>query len=53
MGGGYERLDPDFDLKRIRTLRAEYDSLGPEWRETYLKSLNREDRWRVLNRDTC
>ena len=51
MGGGYERTDPDYDIKRIQRLRAEYDSLDQRWRETYLKGLSREDARRVMNRE--
>ena len=51
IGGGYERTDPDWDIKRIQRLRAEYDSLDPIWRQTYLKGLSDADRWRVLKRD--
>lgn len=51
IGGGYERTDPDWDIKRIQRLRAEYDSLDPSWRQTYLKGLSDADRWRVLKRD--
>jgi hypothetical protein len=50
VGGGYEHLDPDFDLKRLQRMRAEYDSLEPHWQETYLKGLSREDARQVLNR---
>jgi hypothetical protein len=49
-GGGYERLDPDFDLVRIRRLRAEYDELAPAWRGTYLKGLSKADQWAVTHR---
>lgn len=49
-GGGYERLDPDWDLKRIARLRAEYDELSPAWRGTYLKGLSKADQWAVTNR---
>ena len=51
VGGGYEPLDPDFDIKRIQRLRAEYDSLDGRWRDTYIKGLNRSDAWYVLNRE--
>lgn len=51
VGGGYERTDPDYDIKRIQRLRAEYDSLDQRWRETYLKGLSREDARRVMNRE--
>ena len=50
-GGGYERTDPDYDIKRIQRLRAEYDSLDRRWQETYLKGLSKSDAWWVVNRD--
>jgi hypothetical protein len=50
-GGGYERLDPDFEIKRLQRLRAEYDSLDPEWREMYLRGLGEADKRAVLRRD--
>jgi hypothetical protein len=50
VGGGYEQTDPDWERKRIQRMRAEYDSLTPGWRETYLKGLNDADRRAVLNR---
>lgn len=51
IGGGYEATDPDWEIKRIQRLRAEYDSLEGRWRETYLKGLSKEDARRVINRD--
>lgn len=51
IGGGYEQLDPDFDIKRIQRMRAEYDSLDQRWRETYLKGLSASDSRAVLRRD--
>ena len=51
VGGGYEATDPDWEIKRIQRLRAEYDSLDQRWRETYLKGLSREDTRRVVNRE--
>lgn len=42
-GGGYERLDPDFDLKRIQRMRAEYLSLDGHWRQMYLNGLVKSD----------
>ena len=51
VGGGYERTDPDYDLKRIQRMRAEYDSLEGSWRETYLRGLSKEDARRVVNRE--
>lgn len=50
-GGGYEQTDPDWDCKRIARLRAEYDSLEPGWRETYLGGLTKADKAAVLNRE--
>jgi hypothetical protein len=50
-GGGYEPTDPDWDSTRIRTLRAEYDSLEQCHRESYLKSLSKFDRWQVTHRE--
>ena len=50
-GGGYERTDENWELKRIQRLRSEYDSLDRRWRETYLKGLSKEDARRVLNRE--
>lgn len=51
VGGGYEQTDPDWESKRIKRLRAEYDSLDTAWRETYLKSLDEADRRLILHRD--
>jgi len=51
VGGGYEQTDPDWDRKRIRRLRAEYDELAPEWRETYLRGLDEADKRAVLKRE--
>lgn len=51
VGGGYEQTDPDFDLKRIRRMRAEYDSLTPAWRETYLRGLDEADKRAILKRE--
>lgn len=51
IGGGYELLDPDFAVKRIQRLRAEYDSLSGAWQATYLKGLSRADQWAVTHRD--
>jgi len=50
VGGGYERTDPDYDLKRIQRMRAEYDSLEGSWRETYLRGLSEADKRAVFNR---
>jgi len=50
-GGGYEKTDPDWELKRIQRMRAEYDSLARHWQSTYLKGLSREDARRVVERD--
>jgi len=49
-GGGYEQTDPDFYIKRIQRMRAEYDSLDKRWQETYLHGLSHEDARRVTNR---
>ena len=51
IGGGYEHLDPDWEGKRLRRLRTEYDSLDPQWQEAYLVSLSKLDRSLVLKRD--
>jgi hypothetical protein len=51
-GGGYEQTDPDWEIKRVRRLRAEYDSLTPDWRAMYLRGLNESDKRAVLNRET-
>lgn len=50
-GGGFEPCDPDFNLKRIARMRAEYDSLSPLWQETYLRGLSDADKRSVLKRD--
>jgi len=42
-GGGYERLDPDFDVKRIQRIQADYLALEGLWRESFLKSLPKAD----------
>lgn len=51
VGGGYEATDPDWESKRIRRLRAEYDSLEGHWKDSYLKGLSRADARGVLNRN--
>lgn len=51
VGGGYEQTDPDFNLKRIARMRAEYDSLTPAWRETYLRGLDDADKRAILKRE--
>ena len=51
VGGGYEQTDPDWDMKRIRRLRAEYDALESEWRKTYLEGLSKADKHAVLHRE--
>ena len=50
-GGGYERLDPDFDIKRAARMRAEYDELDEHWKQVYLEGLNKADKFMILNRD--
>lgn len=45
-----EQAWKDRKLKRVRRLRAEYDSLTPDWRATYLRGLNESDKRAVLNR---
>ena len=50
IGGGYEQTDPDYDLKRIQRMRADYDSLEGAWRATYLRGLSEADKRAVLNR---
>lgn len=50
-GGGYEHTDPDWDSKRIARLRAEHDSLEPQWRAMYLRGLSQADKRAVLTRD--
>jgi hypothetical protein len=50
-GGGWELTDPDWDIKRIQRLRAEYDSLDPYYQTIYLESLNKFDKYHVLNRE--
>jgi len=52
-GPSSEPTDPDWDIKRLARLRAEYDSLEPRWRETYLKGLSKEDARRVVDRTVC
>lgn len=48
-GGGYEQLDPDWDAKRIKRLRAEYQSLTTRHhQDMYLDGLNKSDRRAVL-----
>jgi hypothetical protein len=50
VGGGFEPTDPDWEFKRIRRLRAEYDSLEGHWKDSYLKGLSRVDARAVLHR---
>jgi hypothetical protein len=45
IGGGYERLDPDWDIKRIQRLKAEYESLDKMWKQTYLDGLPKMDQY--------
>jgi len=51
VGGGYERTDVDWEIKRIQRMRAEYDSLEGSWRETYIRGLSKEDARHVLHRE--
>lgn len=50
-GGGYERTDADWEIKRIQRMRAEYDSLEGSWRETYIRGLSKEDARHILHRE--
>lgn len=50
-GGGYEQLDPDWEIKRIQRMRAEYDSLTPGWQAIYLKTLDEADKRAILKRE--
>lgn len=50
-GGGFEPCDPDFAIKRIQRMRAEYDSLTPAWQRTYLRSLDEADKRAILKRE--
>jgi hypothetical protein len=49
-GGGYERTEMDYYLKKIQRLRAEYDALAPEWRQIFLDGLPRLDAALVRDR---
>jgi len=40
-GGGYERTNPEYDNDKLRRLRADYDALAPEWRQTFLAGLSK------------
>lgn len=44
-GGGYERTDPDFEVKRIARMKDEYLSLDTRWRQTYLDGLAKADQF--------
>ena len=50
LGGGYEQTDPDYDIKRIQRMRAEYLSLEPSFREMYLSGLSRFERIAVVRK---
>lgn len=47
-GGGYERLDPDWEHKRVARMKAEYASLDAHWKQWYLKGLSRADKAALL-----
>jgi len=40
-GGGYEATDPDYNDKRLASLRREYKALEPQWRTVFLSGLSR------------
>ena len=40
-GGGFERTNPDYDADKLRRLRADYASLDPKWRPTFLQGLSK------------
>jgi len=41
-GGGYEQTDPDYDSKRLRQLKADYESLKDKyWRAVFLRGLSK------------
>jgi len=48
-GGGYEQTDPDWAIKRLDRIVAEYNELQGMWKETYMRQLDIEDR-KALNR---
>jgi len=51
-GGGYERLDPDFEIKRIKHIHSDYLALDKMWQEQFVRSLPKADQFaldRLLN----
>jgi len=51
-GGGYERTDPDFEVKRVQRIHADYLALDGLWREQFIRSLPKADQFaldRLLN----
>jgi len=42
-GSKMDRTDPDYEDHRLQRMRAEYRSLPPEWRVTYLVGLCKKD----------
>ena len=42
-GSQMDRTDPDYEDHRLERMRAEYRSLPPEWRSTYLAGLCKKD----------
>ena len=50
-GGGYEPLDPDFDIKRMQRMRTEYDSLDDHWKHEYLNTLSKSDQYHITHRE--
>lgn len=49
-GGGYESTDPDYDAKRLRQLRDDYNGLDARWHRTFLDGLSRFEQDFVLGK---
>jgi len=44
-GNGYERTDPDFEVKRVQRIHADYLALDGLWREQFIRSLPKADQF--------
>jgi hypothetical protein len=50
IGGGYEATNPEYNSDKLRRLRADYDAMAPEWRQTFLDGLSPWERKFVTDR---
>ena len=50
IGGGYEATNENYNADHLRKLRADYDALPREWRQTFLGGLSAWERKYVVDR---